>query len=1002
MTFKIFRRLNLLLHLFLFGVLFFILTSTTSAQVPAVDCNSPDNLVVNGCFEEPIVPDSGSGGTGLFTVVPGWTLAKFSAIGSPCLTEFELQRDGQDGVASYEGVQFGEFDSGCSLPVGPSAQVVSIAQTITTIPYHTYEVSFAYRRAPTATPADSMLVFEWNNVEYFNQPAPADWEIVTLEIIAESTSTELYFVDPDLFPDFYGTLIDDVSVIDLGVSCVIDPDNLVMNGCFEVPMITEPIFQFFTAGQVPGWNMEQFPASVPICPTTFFEIQVEQNAMTAYEGNQFAEFESGCDSGFASQSTSIFQTIDTLPSHRYEVSFAGGGTAVGEFIRVEWNDDIIFDQTMALGWAIYSTEVIADSTETVVKFSEPDDTPDFVGAVIDNIRVVDLGPVYGDLVVNKDAQYAAGDPLAGAEFEICITGLSFPSGDCQTISNLGGELTWNDLLVGDYTVTETPLDEGLWFTDNGSSTISIAENQTGQVDITNIYFPPEPEPAQTCISLASYYASNPSIDGVFLNGLVAVSTSQGQTRIIQTGAPPTGYDTYGEDNFSATGYVIFDPTTVHDYAFTFSNSIIVSDFSLRLHDFGDQNESGTTAWSAELFSSDVTEGDRIAYNFVEVMPVEGDAFSALPGFPGNRRFAISGTDIRNASMNFDHNGNNPYLYDGISRYRTSADPGIGLDELCITYTPRYGELEVTKAVDWLGTPVNMAVEFEICITGPSYPSGDCFRFDGDGGTHLWDTLIPGEYTVLETLPGSDWVVTQPANPVVVSPGGTASAYVLNRLALGSVQATKSVNWNGVDVDGAQSFTLCINGALLNNIPDCQVVGANGGTVTWGELIPGNYSVYEYDPGSQWSASGGGSVGVLPGQTTFTTITNTHTPPVTITPPPTCVHDLRLDLTGVLTNGDISGQVTNNGAESCTYPIGIASYSMFDGNIDNQIIFDASTASVTIAPGQTVDIGPISLPACSAQVDLFYGDLITPQFNGARYGSRLLAATVVNRGNYCTP
>lgn len=711
MIVKIFRRLNLLLHIFLFGVLFFILTtSTASAQVSTTDCTSTDNLAVNGCFEEPVVPTGTTGaGYAYFSSVPGWTLTQFAANGATCPSvQAELQRNGQAGVASYEGVQFLEFDSGCDSLGTASAQTVAISQIIDTTPYHTYEISFAFRRVPGALADDANLVLHWNDFPLFDQPAPADWQYVTLQVIADAENTELYFVDDDIFPEQHGTVIDDVSVIDLGASCVIDPDNLVMNGCFEVPMITEPIFQFFTAGQVPGWNMEQFPASVPICPTTFFEIQVEQNAMTAYEGNQFAEFESGCDTGFTSQSTSIFQTIDTLPAHRYEVSFAGGGTGIDQFVRVEWNDDIIFDQTMALDWAMYSTEVIADSTQTVVKFSEPDDTPDFVGAVIDNIRVVDLGPVYGDL-------------------------------------------------------------------------------------------------------------------------------------------------------------------------------------------------------------------------------------------------------------------------------------------------------EVTKAVDWLGTPVNMAVEFEICITGPSYPSGDCFRFDGDGGTHLWDTLIPGAYTVLETLPGNDWVVIQPANPVIVPPNGMASAYVLNRLALGSVQATKSVNWNGVAVDGAQSFTLCINGALLNNIPDCQVVGANGGSVTWGELIPGNYSVYEFDPGSQWSASGGGSVGVQPGQTTFTTITNTHTPPVTITPPPpTCVHDLRLDLTGVLTNGDMSGQVTNNGAESCTYPIGIASYSMFDGNIDNQIIFDASTASVTIAPGQTVDIGPISLPACSAQVDLFYGDLITPQFNGARYGSRLLAATVVNRGNYCIP
>ena len=707
MTFKIFRRLNYILHFLLFGVLFFIITFSTSAQTPPTDCTSPDNLIINGCFEDPELPGVGLSRAALVTTIPGWTLEQFAAVGPTCPNlEFEILNASEGGIPSYEGAQFGKFDSGC-LGFGiASAQTVAISQIISTTPFHTYEVSFAYRRLPAANPIDSTLRFEWNNVVMFEQPAPADWAVVTFEVIAESDSTEVWFVDPDIFPELSGTVIDDIRVIDLGPSCVIDPTNLVMNGCFEAPHVTEPIFQYLTVGQLPGWTLAQLPAST--CWITLFEVQYQQDSLFAYEGEQFGEFESGCDSGFDTQSTSISQTITTQPNHRYQVSFAGSGTgtSVNQFIRVEWNGTPILDQAMTSGWTIYTTEIIADGNTAEITFSEPDDTPDFVGSVIDDIRVTDLGPVFGELLVQKD-------------------------------------------------------------------------------------------------------------------------------------------------------------------------------------------------------------------------------------------------------------------------------------------------------VDWLGTPVNMAVEFEICITGPTYPSGDCYRFDGDGGTFLWDGLIPGNYTVLETLPGNDWIVTQPVNPVVVSGGGQANAYVLNTLATGSIHATKSVNWNGVEVNGAQTFTLCINSELLGNVPNCKGVGATGGLAVWDGLVPGTYNVYEFDPGSNWSASGGGTLGVMAGQVASTTITNTHNeaPPP---PPPTCVHNLRVDLTGVLTNGDTSGQVTNNGTETCTYPIGLASYSMYDNNIDNQIIFDATTASVTLAPGQSVDIGPISLPSCSAQVDLFYGDLITPQFYGSRYGGRLLAYTIANGGTYCTP
>ncbi|MEQ8675504.1 MAG: DUF642 domain-containing protein [Aggregatilineales bacterium] len=709
MPFRIFRRLNYLLHFLLLGVLFFIVTFTTSAQSTPTDCTSPDNLVINGCFEDPELPTIGLSRATLVSSVPGWTLEQLIAVGPTCPNvEFDILQSGEGGIPSYQGSQFGKFDNGCTDFGVASAQTVAISQVIATTPFHTYEVSFAYRRLPAANPADSTLIFEWNNIIHFNQPAPAFWEVVTFEVIAESNSTEIYFADPDIYPDASGTVIDDIRVTDLGPSCVIDPSNLVTNGCFEAPHVTEPIFQYLTVGQLPGWTMEQLPGST--CWITLFEVQYQQDSLFAYEGEQFGEFESGCDSGFDTQSTMISQIINTQPNHRYQVSFAGSSTGSGtdQFIRVEWNDRPIFEEAMSNGWATYTTEVIADGATAEITFSEPDDTPDFVGSVIDDIRVVDLGPV----------------------------------------------------------------------------------------------------------------------------------------------------------------------------------------------------------------------------------------------------------------------------------------------------APVNGELLVQKDVDWLGTPVNMAVEFEICITGPSYPSGNCYRFDGDGGTFLWENLLPGNYTVLETLPGNDWIVTQPANPVIVSGGEQANAYVLNTLATGSIHATKSVNWNGVEVNGAQTFTLCINSDLLGNVPNCQVVGANGGLAVWDGLVPGTYNVYEFDPGSDWSVAGGGPLGVMAGQVATTTITNTRNE--ILPPPPTCVHDLRADLTGVLINGDTSGRVTNNGTETCTYPIGLASYSMYDNNIDNQIIFDATTASVTLAPGQSVDIGPISLPSCSAQVDLFYGGVISPQFYGDRYGGRLLVATIANGSTYCTP
>ncbi|RME80270.1 MAG: DNRLRE domain-containing protein, partial [Caldilineae bacterium] len=64
-----------------------------------------------------------------------------------------------------------------------------------------------------------------------------------------------------------------------------------------------------------------------------------------------------------------------------------------------------------------------------------------------------------------------------------------------------------------------------------------------------------------------------------------------------------------------------------------------------------------------------------------------------------------------------------------------------------------GSLEVTKVVNWNGVTPDTGQTFEICITGASYPSGNCQNADYDGGVLSWSNLIPGVYTVTETSPG---------------------------------------------------------------------------------------------------------------------------------------------------------------------------------------------------------------------------------------------------------
>lgn len=299
------------------------------------------------------------------------------------------------------------------------------------------------------------------------------------------------------------------------------------------------------------------------------------------------------------------------------------------------------------------------------------------------------------------------------------------------------------------------------------------------------------------------------------------------------------------------------------------------------------------------------------------------------------------------------------------------------------------------------------------FTAPPAPNGV-----GNGGFLLANgvsrqiTLLPGTYNFTENVfagwqladiqcTGSGIVATNLATrtlTVTLAGGDSLACTYINERLLGSITVTKTVRDAPDDFDG--TFTICLSG---NAYLDCRVFGSGGGIFQWSDLPAGTYEVNENYPGDDWDIHGNRHEIVLgAGENATHTITNLYTPPP---PPPACegVTDLQSHLSGyiVIEGGVASGHVTNNsGIDGCLYPIGMAAYTMVDDNIDNQSIFTSAVAGgVFIAPEQTYSFS-VGLPSCAAQVDLFYGDLISPTFNGNRYGARLLAAAIVNAGHYC--
>jgi hypothetical protein len=213
---------------------------------------------------------------------------------------------------------------------------------------------------------------------------------------------------------------------------------------------------------------------------------------------------------------------------------------------------------------------------------------------------------------------------------------------------------------------------------------------------------------------------------------------------------------------------------------------------------------------------------------------------------------------------------------------------IGVSAGTMAYADVYndydpGSLEVTKHVDLMGAIGDPFVpDFEITITGPSYPSGDMKLFSYPGSlTQTWMNLIPGDYTVTEGPLGTEWIVTVPAGPIGVSAGTMAYADVYNDYNPGALEITK-VFVDGTSLDLPSSIFVSITGPSYPvitavEVPIDPLTGI--GKLTLYGLIPGQYDITElsFEGSESWASSINESpVTVSIGETTPATVTITNT------------------------------------------------------------------------------------------------------------------------------
>ena len=205
-----------------------------SKEIPKSLCKDSNNLIVNGCFEKPIVPSNGNKYWNIYDKITtpdlAWDVAWLvdadnSGTINPCLTGepgftssglLELQRGILGGPA--EGYQHAELDSDCNGPVNnarsgePSS--VAISQTITTSENNDYKITFAYKARPDQPLSTNGLMVTWNDATIANnfEFSKKDWKYASIIVHGTTGQTKLSFEDTGN-PDSLGTFLDDVSVI---------------------------------------------------------------------------------------------------------------------------------------------------------------------------------------------------------------------------------------------------------------------------------------------------------------------------------------------------------------------------------------------------------------------------------------------------------------------------------------------------------------------------------------------------------------------------------------------------------------------------------------------------------------------------------------------------------------------------------------------------------------------------------------------------------------------
>ncbi len=435
-------------------------------------------------------------------------------------------------------------------------------------------------------------------------------------------------------------------------------------------------------------------------------------------------------------------------------------------------------ETVPDGWTV------SGSPQTVTVYSGT-----VSAAVVTNTRNT------GSLTITKQVE---GQCEYGATFPVSITG---PGGSFSyTFSCSGGTHTFTNLPTGDYAITEI-VPNG-WTASGLPQTVSVSKDTTATATVTN---------TRDTGSLAI----TKQVIGQCLPGMTFPVTISGPGNYIATHAFDCSGGTYTFTDLPTGTYTITEAVPEGWTVAILPQTVVVS-----------KDETAT----ATATVTNIRNTGRLAITkHVFGYCVPGTQFVV----------SISGPGGYSDSYTFDCSGGTYIFTDlPVGDYTiTETHPAewvaafspetvtVYKDETAtatVTNTRDSGSLTVTKLVQGECT----SDMFEILISGPGgYLASH--TFDCSGGSHTFNGLPPGDYTITETVP-EGWMALGLPQTVTVSKGETATAAVTNINTHTECQTA----FAGADTEICEGNPLVLEGYAIDATSVSWSIKTGLGTLQW--------------------------------------------------------------------------------------------------------------------------------------------------------------------------